>query len=55
MPADDVQIDFNAPAVLRKWPSLNSKRFHQANHPGAYLLVDGTLDYCIRETVSGSS
>jgi hypothetical protein len=52
MPADDVQIDFDAPAVLRKWPSLNSKRFHQANHPGAYLLVDGTLDHCIREFMS---
>jgi hypothetical protein len=45
----DVQIDFDAPAVLKKWPSLNSQRFQQARHPSAYLLVDGTLDECIRE------
>jgi hypothetical protein len=49
MAANDVQIDFNAPAVLKKWPSLNSERFQQARHPDAYLLVDGTLDECIRE------
>jgi hypothetical protein len=49
MAANDVQIDFNAPAVLKKWPSLKSERFQQARHPDAYLLVDGTLDECIRE------
>jgi hypothetical protein len=49
MADDDVQIDFNAPAALRKWPSLNAQRFRDARHPGAYLLVDGTLDECIRE------
>jgi hypothetical protein len=49
MPTDDVQIDFNVPAALRKWPSLDGQRFKEARHPGAYLLVEGTLDECIRE------
>ncbi|HMM88247.1 hypothetical protein [Bradyrhizobium sp.] len=40
-------VNFDAPAVLRKWPSLNNQRSHQA--PGPYLLLDGTLDECIRE------
>ena len=43
-------IDFNAPAVLRKWPSLKNER--RTESPGPYLLVDGTLDECIREFVA---
>jgi hypothetical protein len=39
-------IDFNAPAVLRKWPSLNNER--RTEGQGAYLVVDGTLNECIR-------
>jgi hypothetical protein len=39
-------IDFNAPAVLRKWPSLKNERRTQSH--GAYLVVDGTLNECIR-------
>jgi hypothetical protein len=40
-------VNFDAPAVLRKWPSLLNER--RADGTGPYLLVDGTLDECIRE------
>jgi hypothetical protein len=40
-------LNFDAPAVLRKWPSLRSER--RTEGTGPYLLVDGTLDECIRE------
>ena len=39
-------INFNAPASLRKWPSLNNER---RPAPNPYLIFDGTLDQCIRE------
>jgi hypothetical protein len=41
------QVNFNAPACLRKWPSLNNQRSPQA--PSPYLVLDGTLDECLRE------
>jgi hypothetical protein len=44
-----VQIDFNAPATLRKWPSLNNERASHARWPHPYVLIDGTLDECIRQ------
>ena len=40
-------INFDAPATFRKWPSLNGHRRVESNGP--YLLLDGTLDECIRE------
>lgn len=40
---------FDAPAVLRKWPSLNNKRISDAR---PYLVSDGTLDECIRQFMS---
>ena len=43
----DPHINFDAPAVLRKWPSLNNQR--RTEGTGPYLLLDGTLDECIRE------
>ena len=48
MPADDTDphINFNAPASLRKWPSLNNER---RPAPNPYLIFDGALDQCIRE------
>lgn len=39
-------INFDAPAALRKWPSLHKARRAEAASP--YLLIDGTLDECIR-------
>jgi hypothetical protein len=40
-------VNFDAPAVLRKWPSLRNER--RTEGAGPYLLVDGTLEECIRE------
>jgi hypothetical protein len=39
-------INFDAPAVLRKWPSLQNERRADATAP--YLIMDGTLDECIQ-------
>ena len=44
--ADTPQINFDAPAVLRKWPSLNNARISSAT---PYLVAEGTLDECIRQ------
>lgn len=38
-------IDFDAPAVLRKWPSLRNERRTEGYSP--YSLFDGTLRECI--------
>jgi hypothetical protein len=42
-------MKFDAPAVLRKWPSLNNERISNAR---PYLVSDGTLDECIRQFMS---
>ena len=42
----DHHINFEAPASLCKWPSLNNER---RPAPNPYLIFDGTLDQCIRE------
>ena len=46
----DGHINFDAPAVLRKWPSLNNQR--RTEGTGPYMLLDGTLDECLREYMS---
>jgi hypothetical protein len=46
MASTDPHVNFDAPAILCKWPSLNNER--RAAVSGPYLLVDGTLDECIR-------
>ena len=43
----DPHVNFDAPASLRKWPSLNNER--NLAGPGPYLLVDSTLEQCIGE------
>jgi hypothetical protein len=43
-------IDFEAAAVLRKWPSLRGERRTEGTLP--YLLVDGTLDECVRVLIA---
>ena len=40
------RINFEAPAVLRKWPSLRGERRTEDTLP--YFLVEGTLDECVR-------
>jgi len=44
---DKNHINFDAPASLRKWPSIKNERASTANGP--YLILDGTLDDCIRQ------
>ena len=39
-------IDFEAAAVLRKWPSLRGQRRTEGTFP--CVLVEGTLDECVR-------
>jgi hypothetical protein len=39
-------INFEAPAVVRKWPSLANQRTEGTT---PYFLVDGTLYECLRE------
>ena len=46
MTSTDHHVNFDAPATLCKWPSLNNERRTAVSGP--YLLVDGTLDECIR-------
>src|SRR5450631_115444 len=44
----DPHVNFDAPAAFRKWPSLSNQR-RTIEGTGPYLLLDGTLDECIRE------
>ena len=41
MTTSKARVDFDAPAVLRKWPSLDNER---RTGTAPYLLIDGTLD-----------
>jgi hypothetical protein len=45
----DHEINFSAPAILRKLPSLNAQRHHNSEYPTPYLILEGTLDECIKE------
>jgi hypothetical protein len=47
MTSTDPHVNFDAPSILYKWPSLHNERRPEVSSP--YLLVDGTLDECIRE------
>ena len=49
MDKTDVHINFDAPATLRKWPSIKNERVSAADGGRPYLIVDGTLDDCIRQ------
>jgi hypothetical protein len=44
----DSRIDFGAPATLRKWPSVNNERVSSSLGARPYMIIDGTLDECIR-------
>jgi hypothetical protein len=48
----DVQINFDAPATLRKWPSVNNERVSASFGARPYLIIDSTLDECIRKFMS---
>ena len=47
MESEETSIRFDAPASVRKWPSLNNAR--RPDSTGPYLVIEGTLDECIRE------
>jgi hypothetical protein len=49
MDEPNVQINFDAPAVLRKWPSIKNEPVSVADGGRPYLIVDGTLDDCVRQ------
>ena len=49
MPDKEAQIDFDAPATLRKWPSLNNERVNASLGARPYMIIEGTLDECIRK------
>jgi hypothetical protein len=43
-------IVYDAPADLKKWPSLNNQRLNGKCQP--YLVYNGTLADCIRELLA---
>jgi hypothetical protein len=49
MSSTGVHIDFNAPAALRKWPSLNNEHISASLGARPYLVVEGSLDECLRQ------
>jgi hypothetical protein len=46
MSETNARVNFDLPATLRKWPSLNNERLAEGR--SAYLVFEGTLDGCIR-------
>jgi hypothetical protein len=48
----EVKIDFAAPAALRKWPSVKGERVSAFLGASPYLIIDGTLDDCIKKFMS---
>ena len=45
----DTEIDFSAPATLRKWPSLYKERVSASLGARPYMISEGTLDECIKQ------
>jgi hypothetical protein len=48
-PDRDAKIDFLAPAILKKWPSINKERVSAALGARPYMIIEGGLDDCIRK------
>jgi hypothetical protein len=48
----DSGVDFEAPAILRKWPSLRNERVPSAWGGVPYLVAEGTLSECIDEFIA---
>ena len=49
MPDKEAQINFDTPATLRKWLSLNNERINVSLGARPYMIIEGTLDECIRK------
>ena len=47
--AENIPIAYDAPADLKKWPSLNNQRVASKT---PYMVYNGTLADCIRELLS---
>jgi hypothetical protein len=52
MIATGVQISIDAPASLRKWPSIKGQRRTETAYPDPYLLFDGTFEECVQQLVA---
>ena len=50
MDPSEEHVNFDAPAGLRKWPSLKNER--RPDGSGPYLIVASTLGECIRELMA---
>jgi hypothetical protein len=48
----DTRVDFSAPAILRKWPSVNKERVSASLGARPYMIIEGTLDECVRKFMS---
>ncbi len=46
---DNAEINFDASATLKKWPSLNNERVNASLGARPYMIIEGTLDECIRK------
>ena len=47
--AENIPIAYDAPADLKKWPSLNNQRVTSKT---PYMVYNGTLADCIRELLA---
>ena len=45
----DTRVDFSAPAILRKWPSVNKERVSASLGARPYMIIEGILDECIQQ------
>jgi hypothetical protein len=50
--SDNAEINFDAPATLRKWPSINNERVNSSLGARPYMIIEGTLDECIQRFMS---
>jgi hypothetical protein len=48
----DNRVDFSALAILRKWPSVNNERVSASLGARPYMIIEGTLEECIRKFMS---
>jgi hypothetical protein len=49
------RINFDARATLRKWPSVNNERVSASLGARPYIIIEGTLDECIRKFMAMSA
>jgi hypothetical protein len=55
MTASDIKINFDAPASLKKWPSVRNVRRDDSSYPNPYLVQEGALIECIEALLSKPS